>query len=81
MSAATKFVTLEGRFKMHRGGHIESPAMAYETWGDLNEKKDNAVLIFSGLSPSAHAASSGADHTPGRWEDMTPEERPPPERD
>ena len=70
MGAATKFVTLEGRFKMHRGGHLESPVIAYETWGELNEAKDNAVLIFSGLSPSAHAASSGRDSTPGWWEDM-----------
>jgi homoserine O-acetyltransferase len=70
MSAATKYVTLEGRFKMHRGGYLESPTMAYETWGELNEAKDNAILIFSGLSPSAHAASSGEDPTPGWWEDM-----------
>jgi len=70
MTAATKFVTLKGRFKMHRGGHLESPTMAYETWGDLNEAKDNAILIFSGLSPSAHAASCGEDPTPGWWEDM-----------
>jgi len=70
MSAATKYVTLEGRFKMHRGGYLESPTMAYETWGDLNEDKSNAILIFSGLSPSAHAASSGEDSTPGWWEDM-----------
>ena len=30
----------------------------------------NAVLILSGLSPSAHAASSEADPTPGWWEKM-----------
>lgn len=70
MGAATKFVTLEGRLPMHRGGYLESPTMAYETWGELNEAKDNAILIFSGLSPSAHAASSGEDATPGWWEDM-----------
>ena len=70
MGAATKFVTLEGRLPMHRGGYLESPTVAYETWGELNEPKDNAILIFSGLSPSAHAASSGEDGTPGWWEDM-----------
>jgi homoserine O-acetyltransferase len=70
MGEATKFVTLEGRFKMHRGGYLQSPVVAYETWGQLNEARDNAVLIFSGLSPSAHAASSGRDPTPGWWEDM-----------
>ena len=55
---------------MHRGGHLESPTLAYETWGELNESKDNAMLIFSGLSPSAHAASSEDDQAAGWWEDM-----------
>src|SRR5690606_32779456 len=32
--------------------------------------RDNAVLIFTGLSPSAHAASSPEDPTPGWWEEM-----------
>jgi homoserine O-acetyltransferase len=70
MGAATKTVTLEGRFVMHRAGHLESPTLAYETWGELNADKDNGILIFSGLSPSAHAASSADDPSTGWWEDM-----------
>ena len=70
MSTARKYVTLEGRFAMHRGGHLDSPTLAYETWGELNEARDNGVLIFSGLSPSAHAASSEEDPAAGWWEDM-----------
>ncbi|MFQ5609049.1 MAG: homoserine O-acetyltransferase, partial [Woeseiaceae bacterium] len=70
MSGARKKVTLEGCFPMHRGGHIESPVQAYETWGELNAEKDNAILIFSGLSPSAHAASSEEDQSAGWWEEM-----------
>ena len=31
--------------------------MAYETWGELNERKDNAVMIAAGLSASSHAKS------------------------
>jgi homoserine O-acetyltransferase len=46
------------------------PTLAYETWGALNERRDNAVLIFTGLSPSAHATSSPADPSPGWWEEM-----------
>ena len=76
MTLATKFMTLEGRFKMHRGGYLESPTMAYETWGELNDAKDNAILIYTGLSPSAHAASSGVDPTPGWWENMIGEDLP-----
>ena len=70
MGPATKTVTFEGRFPMHRGGYLESPTLAYETWGELNDARDNGILIFSGLSPSAHAASSEDDPSPGWWEDM-----------
>lgn len=70
MSSARKSYTFDGDFRMHRAGHLRSPTLAYETWGELNASKDNAVLIFSGLSPSAHAASSDEDMSPGWWEDM-----------
>lgn len=55
---------------MHRGGCLASPTVAYETWGVLNENRDNAVLIFTGLSPSAHAASTPENPSAGWWEDM-----------
>jgi homoserine O-acetyltransferase len=70
MSSARKSFEIAGIFSMHRAGHLESPTMAYETWGELNDANDNAVLIFSGLSPSAHAASSEDDMSAGWWEDM-----------
>lgn len=31
--------------------------VAYETWGELNERKDNAILLCTGLSASSHAKS------------------------
>ena len=46
---------------MHRGGYLPSVDLAYETWGEPNKKGNNAVLLFTGLSPSAHAASSPED--------------------
>lgn len=55
---------------MHRGGALRSPSIAYETWGELTPGRDNAVLLFTGLSPSAHATSSAADPSPGWWEQM-----------
>jgi len=53
---------------MRNGGVLPRVDIAYETWGTLNG--ENAVLLFTGLSPSAHAASSAADPSPGWWEDM-----------
>ena len=55
---------------MHRGGCLDSPTIAYETWGELQGKGDNAIVIFTGLSPSAHAASSSENPAAGWWEDM-----------
>ena len=70
MRNARQFVTVEGEFPMHRGGTLLNPRIAYETWGELSEQRDNAVLIFTGLSPSAHAASSPVDPAPGWWEEV-----------
>ncbi len=70
MTAARKLVTFDGQFRMHRAGYLESPTLAYETWGKLNDARDNAILIFTGLSPSAHATSCAVDPTPGWWEEM-----------
>jgi len=55
---------------MHRGGVLESPSIVYETWGELNDARDNAILLFTGLSPSAHAASSPENPAVGWWEEM-----------
>ncbi len=70
MSTAKNLVTLDGPFSMHRGGVLQSPSIAYETWGELIRSGENAVLLFTGLSPSAHAAASESDPSPGWWEKM-----------
>jgi homoserine O-acetyltransferase len=57
-------------FPMWRGGQLHGARLAYETWGTLNEARDNAILLFTGLSPSAHAASSPEDPSDGWWEGM-----------
>jgi homoserine O-acetyltransferase len=75
MGSARKFHQVNGPFKM-RHGHLESPTIAYETWGELNFQKDNGILLFTGLSPSAHAASSEADPSSGWWEQMVGESKP-----
>jgi len=76
VSEARKYFDYSGVFQMRRGGVLESPRMAYETWGELNAAKDNAIVIFTGLSPSAHASSSPIDPAPGWWEEMVGPSRP-----
>lgn len=76
MASARKILQLDRPFDMQRGGSLQCLQVAYETWGDLAFCRDNAILIFTGLSPSAHAASSTEDPTPGWWEDMIGPGRP-----
>ncbi len=70
LPSATKIAVIPGTFNMQRGGVLPKVEIAYETWGTLAPGKDNAILLFTGLSPSAHAAASPQDSTPGWWEYM-----------
>ncbi len=73
---ATRLVALPGPFRMRRGGTLPLVHIACERWGELAPSRDNVVLLFTGLSPSAHAASSPEDPTPGWWEYMVGPGRP-----
>jgi homoserine O-acetyltransferase len=61
-------VALPDPFVLYRGGVLHQARIAYESWGQLNAKRDNAILLFTGLSPSAHAAATASDPSPGWWE-------------
>ena len=70
MSDARRWFELSSPFRMKRGGALVGARLAYETWGELNAARDNAIFILTGLSPSAHAASQADDPSPGWWEEM-----------
>ncbi|KAH9899691.1 homoserine acetyltransferase [Cubamyces lactineus] len=42
--------------------------IAYETWGTLSPRKDNVILLHTGLSASSHAASTDLNPADGWWE-------------
>lgn len=67
---ARQYAVLPDPFPMWRGGQLHAARVAYETWGSLNAARDNAILLFTGLSPSAHANSSPSDPSDGWWEGM-----------
>lgn len=61
---------------MRHGGVLPQADIVYETWGELNAARDNALLLVTGLSPGAHARSSADDPSPGWWEEMVGPEQP-----
>jgi homoserine O-acetyltransferase len=63
-------VPLPDPFPLYRGGALSGARIAYESWGRLNAARDNAILLFTGLSPSAHAAATEANPSPGWWQAM-----------
>src|SRR5690606_33514081 len=66
----SRFHALPSPFPMKRGGALHGARVAYETWGTLAPDAGNAVLVLTGLSPDAHAASGPHDPEPGWWESM-----------
>jgi homoserine O-acetyltransferase len=55
-------------YRLVHGGYLPEFDIAYETWGRLNERRDNAILIHTGLSASSHAKSHERNRNPGWWE-------------
>jgi homoserine O-acetyltransferase len=68
--SALRTIDLPSPFGLRRGGALDGARIAYETWGALAPDRGNAVLIVTGLSPGAHAASSAEDPSLGWWEEM-----------
>ncbi len=56
---------------LESGEKLSPVTVAYETYGALNARKSNAVLVLHGLSGDAHAAgSSKSDSALGWWNDL-----------
>src|SRR5512140_502914 len=50
------------------GGLLPSVTVTYETYGALNQRRDNAVLVCHAISGDSHVARHDADDTPGWWD-------------
>jgi homoserine O-acetyltransferase len=57
-------------FRCEWGGVLPELSLAYESWGELNAARDNAVLLHTGLSGSSHAHSQPRNPSSGWWEDF-----------
>ena len=60
-SVQTQFLDFGGAqlpFVMADGSELSSVTLAYESYGDLNADRSNAILLFHALSGSQHAAGT-----------------------
>ncbi len=63
---------------LESGGKLGPVTLAYETYGQLNDRGDNAILLTHALSGDSHAAGyySEKDRKPGWWDFMVGSGRP-----
>lgn len=57
-------------FQLSTGASLPELKVAYETWGELNADRDNAILLQTGMSASSHACSHAHNSQKGWWEDF-----------
>jgi len=65
ITPATELIELHGTHTLERGGELYNLSVAVERFGPEGAP---VVLVFTGLSPSAHIASSEKDPSKGWWE-------------
>jgi homoserine O-acetyltransferase len=65
------FAEPPNELKLDSGKTLGPITIAYETYGELNADKSNAILVVHALSGDAHAAGfHEGDKNPGWWDDL-----------
>ncbi len=54
--------------QLESGARLPELTVCYETYGELNAARDNAVLICHAISGDSHVARHSEDDDPGWWE-------------
>ena len=66
-----QFLSIEDKdFTLQCGEKLKNITIAYETFGTLNKKKNNAILVCHALTGDSHAAGfyKETDEKPGWWD-------------
>ncbi|MDH4026786.1 MAG: homoserine O-acetyltransferase, partial [Desulfuromonadales bacterium] len=65
-------VNFDVELRLESGRLLGPITLAYETYGQLNSNKSNAILVAHAWTGDAHAAGrhTQEDRKPGWWDDM-----------
>ncbi len=66
----TLFLNVDTPLALDGGRSLASYTVAYQTWGQLNADRSNAILIFHALSGDSHVAGIHEDGRSGWWDLM-----------
>ena len=67
-NVSTKYYKMKEDLQLDTGNILETPTIAYETYGKLNNEKSNVILVCHALTGDAHAAGwHDGDKKPGWW--------------
>ncbi len=67
---ASRSLEIDQPFALELGGNLPRLEVAWESWGTLNDARDNAILVCPAFSAHCHARSSPEDTSAGWWERM-----------
>ncbi|GAA4527931.1 homoserine O-acetyltransferase [Brachybacterium paraconglomeratum] len=67
-----------GPLLLESGEVLDAVTIAFETWGELNQDRSNAVLVLHALTGDSHVRgpAGGGHPSPGWWEEMVGPGRP-----
>jgi homoserine O-acetyltransferase len=73
-----RYATWQEPLMLDSGATLAPITLAYETYGELSQARDNAILLLHALSGDAHAAgrNTPTDRKPGWWDVMVGPGRP-----
>ena len=70
LSKHIKFFKFDGSFNLSSGEKLDEINLAYETYGELNDEKNNAILICHAISGDSHVARHDKEDLQGWWDIM-----------
>ncbi len=68
--------TSDEPLQLENGSRLAETTICFETWGELDASRSNAVLVCHALSGDSHVARHDEDDDPGWWEILVGPGRP-----